>query len=53
MWKELFESGSLMDLPVLVMLAFMAIFVGVVVWAFSKRRRPHYDRMANLPLEDD
>lgn len=50
MWKELFSTASLLDLPLVVMFAFMAIFVGAVIWTCSRRRTGHYERMAALPL---
>lgn len=53
MFTKLFESGVLLDLPIASMLAFMALFGGVVLWTSSRRRRPHYDRMSRLPLDDD
>ncbi len=28
-------------------------FLGVVVWAFSKRRKSAFDEAANLPFADD
>lgn len=28
-------------------------FVGIVVWAWSKRNRADFDEAARLPLEDD
>jgi cytochrome c oxidase cbb3-type subunit 4 len=31
----------------------MAIFVGVVVWAWRRDRRSQFDAAAALPLEDD
>ncbi|MCA8942634.1 MAG: cbb3-type cytochrome c oxidase subunit 3 [Planctomycetes bacterium] len=34
------------------MLGFMVLFFGAVIWACSRRRKPHFDRMAHLPLED-
>jgi cytochrome c oxidase cbb3-type subunit 4 len=29
------------------------IFIGIVWWAFSGRRKASFDEAANLPLEDD
>lgn len=52
MFEDLFESGVLLDLPLIGMLGFMALFFGAVIWACSKRRKPHFDRMARLPLHD-
>ena len=31
----------------------MAAFVGVVAWAYSKRRKKDFDAAARLPLEED
>ena len=28
-------------------------FVGIVVWAYSSRRKEDFDEAANLPLQDD
>ena len=28
-------------------------FMGIVVWAYSANRKKDFDKMANLPLEDD
>jgi hypothetical protein len=52
MFRALFQDGALLDLPVVSMLAFFALFAGVLVWTASRRRRSHYDRMSQLPLDD-
>ncbi|MCW8807031.1 MAG: cbb3-type cytochrome c oxidase subunit 3 [Rhodanobacter sp.] len=31
----------------------MTIFIGIWVWAWRKRHKPVFDRMAQLPLEDE
>jgi cytochrome c oxidase cbb3-type subunit 4 len=31
----------------------MAIFVGIVVWAWRRERRQQFDEAAALPLEED
>lgn len=28
-------------------------FVGICIWAYSKRRKPQFDAAARLPLEED
>ncbi|WP_299237006.1 cbb3-type cytochrome c oxidase subunit 3 [uncultured Halomonas sp.] len=28
-------------------------FIGITVWAYSKRRKPDFDEAANLPFSDD
>ncbi len=34
-------------------LLLLVIFVGIVMWAFSSRRKTDFDEAARLPLEDD
>ncbi|MDO8313962.1 MAG: cbb3-type cytochrome c oxidase subunit 3 [Rugosibacter sp.] len=29
------------------------IFIGIVWWAYSDRRKPAYDQAARIPLDDD
>jgi cytochrome c oxidase cbb3-type subunit IV len=36
----------------LVTLAFMLAFIGLVVWAWSGRRKAHFEEMARMPLRD-
>ena len=31
----------------------LVIFVGIIIWAYSKNRRTDFDEAARLPLEDD
>lgn len=31
----------------------MLAFIGVCVWAWSRRRKPTFDRAAKMPLEED
>lgn len=52
MFRELFTESDILSLPVVSMLFFMAVFVVVLLRTFSRRRKPHYDRMARLPLDD-
>ncbi|MDY6941678.1 MAG: cbb3-type cytochrome c oxidase subunit 3 [Pseudomonadota bacterium] len=42
--------GNLIGLVTLVL---MVLFIGIVVWAYSKRRREDFDAAARLPLDDD
>ena len=44
------DSGTFFGLLTLVL---MLLFVGIVVWAWSARRRDTYDAAARAPLEDD
>jgi cytochrome c oxidase cbb3-type subunit 4 len=36
----------------IVTLVVMLAFVGLVVWAYSKRRKADFDEMANLPFNE-
>lgn len=31
----------------------MAAFIGLVIWAYSRRRHADFDEAARLPLEED
>ena len=31
----------------------MVLFIGIVVWAWSAKRKKQFDEAARLPLEDD
>ena len=31
----------------------MAVFVGIVWWAYARRNQAHFDEAARLPLSDD
>lgn len=37
----------------LITLLLMLIFLGIVVWAYSSKRKKGFDEAARLPLEDD
>ena len=37
----------------LVTLVVMLAFIGLVAWAYSKRRKADFDEMAQMPLQDD
>ena len=31
----------------------LLMFIGIWAWSWSAKRRPDFERMANMPLEDD
>ena len=33
--------------------ALLIMFIGIMVWSWSGKRKQAFDRMAQLPLEDD
>ena len=34
-------------------LLLVAIFIGIIAWAFSRRRKQSFDAAARMPLEND
>ncbi|MBK8979082.1 MAG: cbb3-type cytochrome c oxidase subunit 3 [Planctomycetes bacterium] len=53
MFQRLFEDHALLDLPVVTLIGFFAVFVGVLAWVYVRRRASHFDGVAHLPLDDD
>lgn len=53
MIKQLLDSTSLFDLPVIAMCIFVVFFLAVLVRVCQRARRPQYEHMATLPLDDD
>lgn len=37
----------------LLTVAMLILFLGIVVWSFSRKRRGDFDKAARMPLEDD
>jgi cytochrome c oxidase cbb3-type subunit 4 len=37
----------------MITLSLLLLFIGLVIWAWSSRRKDLFDRMAQLPLEDE
>jgi len=37
----------------LITVVLLILFLGIVVWAYSKNRKQDFEQAANLPLEDD
>jgi cytochrome c oxidase cbb3-type subunit 4 len=33
--------------------ALVVLFTGIVAWAYSSKRKPHFDKAARMALEDD
>jgi cytochrome c oxidase cbb3-type subunit 4 len=44
---------DLNDLRSVMTVILLVAFVGIVVWAYSRRRRADFDAAAKLPLADD
>lgn len=41
------------DLRIATTVVSFAIFIGILVWAFSKRNKQDFDAAAKLPLDQD
>lgn len=41
-----------MTLPIIALIIFIALFVGVVVWSFMKRNQQTFKQAGSLPLQD-
>ena len=41
------------DLRGLSTLFLMISFIGLCIWAYSSKRKPHFDEAANLPFADE
>ena len=52
MFRELFSGNPANVLAIGGLLFFVAIFVTVLVWIASRRRTPHFARMARLPVDE-
>ncbi|RUR26639.1 cbb3-type cytochrome c oxidase subunit 3 [Vreelandella andesensis] len=37
----------------LITLILIVAFIGIFIWAYSKRRKPDFDEAANLPFADE
>jgi cytochrome c oxidase cbb3-type subunit 4 len=37
----------------LITLVLFVAFVALIIWAYSKRRKPDFDKLARMPLEDE
>jgi len=44
---------DLNDLRMIVTVVTFLTFVGIVAWAYSSRRRQHYEHAARMALDDD
>jgi cytochrome c oxidase cbb3-type subunit IV len=44
------SSGTLSGIVTAVLIT---LFVGIAIWAYSKRRRASFDAAARLPLEEE
>ena len=52
MKSDLLATSPLLMLPLVALVLFIVVFVGVFI-ATMKKRAPAYDPIARMPLEDD
>jgi len=31
----------------------MAVFIGIIIWAYSKRKKPDFDKAGRMAMDDD
>lgn len=53
MLRQFLGDVTLLDLPLIALGIFLAIFVTVLIRVCQRARAPEYQRMASLPLDDD
>lgn len=54
MYKSFYEGSTLLHLPIFVLIFFLAVFVGTILWLFVfQRRSGRFSRLAYLPLDSD
>ncbi len=53
MLREFLSATALFNLPLVAMGIFIAFFLAVLVRIGQRMRATEYQRMANLPLDDD
>lgn len=51
--SELMSNMDMTFWPQVALVLFMAIFAGVLVRVFSRKRTAEYERAARIPLEDE
>ena len=54
MYRSFYEGSDLLHLPILALILFLGVFLGVVAYVYVVRRKDdRFDELANLPLRDD
>jgi cbb3-type cytochrome oxidase subunit 3 len=53
MKKEALGQFGHPDIILLSFLLFLFCFIGVVIWALLKSNKKHFEKMANLPFNDE
>lgn len=53
MYQWLYHDNPYRLFPLGALFLFLAIFVGVLVWAYGPRRAKRFDHAAQLPLAED
>lgn len=53
MKSQILDYYNMTGLSNLGLVLFVSLFTAMLIWVFHSRRRPVYEHLANLPLEDD
>lgn len=53
MIKSIMAQAGQHEEAVFFLLAFVALFIGILFWVNRKKAKKKYDYMSKLPLEDD
>lgn len=51
MYKQFYKGMELAHLPLFTLVLFLAVFLGVVAWAFFLRKGRDFESVAALPLD--
>lgn len=53
MYREFFRHSTVLSLPMIAMILFIATFVAVVLYATRRKAAGEFKHMAALPLDDE
>ncbi len=53
MLREAFLNYSDANLTMIGLIIFVTFFIGLLLWVFNPFRKKHFERMRNLPFEND
>jgi hypothetical protein len=52
MYQEFFIQKGVLVLPIVAMLSFVLSFMAILLWSLRSAQKPHYDDLAQLPLNE-
>jgi cbb3-type cytochrome oxidase subunit 3 len=53
MKSEVLRNFSMINLTVFACVLFVVVFSGILFWTFRKGSKAFYDKIGNIPLEDN